>query len=151
MQIWLTILVSWPAPAGPSRRQARAKLMITGSTRAKASASPPHITVSTPFSAPAWPPETGASMKPTPASAAFASSSRATSAEAVVWSTKTAPFAMPAKAPSGPSVTERRSSSLPTQAKTISWPLAASVGVCAALPPCSATHFSALARCGCRR
>ena len=71
MQIWLTILVSWPEPAGPSNLQARAKLMISGSTLAKMSASPPHMTVSTPFSAPACPPETGASMKPRPSAAAF--------------------------------------------------------------------------------
>jgi hypothetical protein len=45
---------------------------------------PPHITVSTPFSAPAWPPDTGASMNLKPALVAAASSSRATSAEAVV-------------------------------------------------------------------
>ncbi len=84
MQIWFIILASWPAPTGPSSRQARAYDPITGSTRAKVSASPPHMTVSTPFSAPAWPPETGASMKPKPACSAAAASSRATSAEAVV-------------------------------------------------------------------
>jgi hypothetical protein len=39
---------------------------------------------------------------------------------------------MPAKAPSAPSTTARRSSSLPTQAKTKSAPLAASRGVAAA-------------------
>jgi hypothetical protein len=52
--------------------------------------SPPHMTVKTPFSAPAWPPDTGASIKPQPFAAA-ACSSRATSAEAVVLSMKIAP------------------------------------------------------------
>ncbi len=99
--------------------------------------------VSWPFSAPAWPPETGASTKPMPASLAMALSSRATLALAVVWSTKTVPFAMPAKAPSSPSATERRSSSLPTQAMTNSAPSAASRGVGAEVPPCSSTHFPA--------
>ncbi len=47
------------------------------------------------------------------------------SAEAVVLSKKMVPLPMPAKAPSGPSTTERRSSSLPTQQNTISWPVAA--------------------------
>ena len=59
MAIWLTIFASWPAPLSPSRVTARAKAAITGLTRSKAAASPPHITVSTPFCAPAWPPETG--------------------------------------------------------------------------------------------
>ena len=91
-----------PVPAAGRRGH---KLMITGSALAKTSASPPHMTVSTPFSAPAWPPETGASMKPAPCSFAAACSSRATSAEAVVWSTKIAPWPSPANAPSGPMVT----------------------------------------------
>ena len=55
------------------------------------------------------------------------------------------PFAMPAKAPSVPSVTERRSSSLPTQAKTTSWLEAAVRGVVAKEPPLALTHASALA------
>jgi hypothetical protein len=52
---------------------------------------------------------------------------------------------MPAKAPSAPSVTARRSSSLPTQAKTMSAPAEASRGVAAAAPPYSATQAAALA------
>ena len=75
--------------------------------------------------------------------AAAAASSRATAAEAVVWSTKTAPAPRPSKAPSGPIVTLRRSSSLPTQAKTISAPSAASAGVAALALPCCATQASA--------
>ena len=145
MQTWLTILVSWPAPAGPIRMQARAKHSITGAALSKTAASPPHITVSAPFSAPAWPPETGASITPIPRSAPSAPSSRATSAEAVVWSTKTAPLSMPAKAPSSPRTTARRSSSLPTQVKTTSAPSAASRGVGAKLPPWSTAQRSALA------
>ena len=59
--------------------------------------------------------------------------SRATLAEAVVWSTKIAPFFMPAKAPSAPSTTARRSSSLPTQQKIISafWTASRGVAACA--------------------
>ena len=68
------------------------------------------------------------------------------SAEAVVLSKKIAPFAMPAKAPSGPSTTARRCSSLPTQLNTISWPVAASLGVLAALPLCFLVQASALAK-----
>jgi hypothetical protein len=101
--------------------------------------------VSTPFSAPAWPPETGASMKSKPRFFASAYSSRAITAEAVVWSTTMAPFSTPAKTPSLPSITSRRSLSLPTQAMTKSWPCAAALGVGALLPPCWATHFSAFA------
>jgi hypothetical protein len=84
MQIWFTILVSWPAPAGPRSVTARAYESITGFAFSKAAASPPHITVSLPFSAPACPPETGASMKSTPFSFAAANTLRATSADAVV-------------------------------------------------------------------
>ena len=91
----------------------------------------PHITVSWPFCAPAWPPETGASTNCRPRVRAARYSSRATSADAVVWSTKMAPGSMPANAPSAPSVTARRSSSLPTQQKTMSAPRAASRGVAA--------------------
>ena len=101
------------------------------------------MTVRTPFSAPAWPPETGASTKAAPFAAAASASSRATAAEAVVWSTKTAPFSRPSKAPPAAVVTPRRSSSLPTQAKTISAPLAAAAGVGAAAWPCAATQASA--------
>ncbi|CFU03368.1 Uncharacterised protein [Bordetella pertussis] len=62
-----------------------------------------------------------------------------------MWSTKTAPACMPAKAPSAPSTTLRRSSSLPTQQNTICAPAAASRGVAAALPPNSAAQACALA------
>src|SRR5450759_5759072 len=72
MQIWLTILVSWPEPACPSRVTALAKWAMTGLAASNAAASPPHITVSVPFSAPACPPETGASMKWMPFFAAAA-------------------------------------------------------------------------------
>ncbi len=72
MQTWFTIFVSCPAPAGPSSVTARAYESMTGFARSNGSLSPPHITVSLPFSAPAWPPETGASMKGTPFSLAVA-------------------------------------------------------------------------------
>src|ERR1700744_753800 len=118
---------------------------MIGSAPAEAASLPPHITVSTPFSAPAWPPDTGASTNLKPALVAAASSSRATSAEAVVWSTKVAPFFTPANAPSGPIVTARRSLSLPTQHITKSWPSAAAFGVAAVLPPNLSAHSFALA------
>ena len=101
--------------------------------------------VDAPVSAPAWPPETGASTKSKPRLLASAYSSRAISADAVVWSTTIAPLAVPAKTPSLPSMTSRRSWSLPTQAMMKSCPSAACFGVGALLPPCWATHFSALA------
>src|SRR5580704_2322754 len=52
---------------------------------------------------------------------------------------------MAAKAPSGPRVTSRKSASRPTQASTMSAPLAAAAGVGAVAPPYSAAHFSARA------
>ena len=45
----------------------------------------------------------------------------------------------------GPVVTERRSSSLPTQQNTNSAPIAASAGVAACDPPCSFAQACALA------
>ena len=101
------------------------------------------MTVRTPFTAPASPPDTGASRNPIPRSAATAATSRATSADAVVWSTKTAPGLIPSNAPLSSTVTERTSSSLPTQANTISFPAAASAGVAAARPPNSPVHRAA--------
>ena len=147
MAIWLTILASWPEPLGPSSVTACANAPATGAIVSKVACVPPHITVSMPFTAPAWPPDTGASMKPRPFEAASAASSRAMSADAVVWSTKIAPAFMPAKAPEMPSptTTERRSSSLPTQANTMSAPAAAAAGVAADAPPYSATHCAAFA------
>jgi hypothetical protein len=119
---------------------------MTGLAFRKVASSPPHITVNTPFSAPAWPPETGASMKCRPLALQAASSSRATSAEAVVLSMRVAPGFMPSSTPSLAVVTERKSSSLPTQVKTKSASFAASAGVRNAVPPNSAAHFSALAK-----
>ena len=144
--IWLTILASWPEPLGPSSVIALANAIASGLASANAFSSPPHMTVSAPLMAPRLPPETGASMNVDPFFCASAASSRATSAEAVVWSTKIVPDVMPAKAPSAPSVTERRSSSLPTQQNTISAPRAASAGVAPLLPPCLATHAADFGR-----
>ena len=84
MHTWLTILVSCPLPTPPISLTDLAYASITGATRSKSFASPPAMTVSWPFSAPAWPPLTGASTKPMPADAATSASSRASSAEAVV-------------------------------------------------------------------
>ena len=76
---------------------------------------------------------------------AAAYNSRAMLAEAVVLSMKTAPFFTALKAPLAPSVTSRRSLSLPTQQNTKSASLAASAGVGAVLPPYSLAQASALA------
>ena len=81
MATWFTILASWPAPGSPMRVTALAKFIATGFISSKAAASPPHITVSAPFTAPAWPPDTGASTKCRPRAFAAAKSSRATSAD----------------------------------------------------------------------
>ena len=125
------------------RVTAFANAIATGWARSKGAASPPHMTVSAPLTAPAWPPETGASMKCRPRPRASAYSSRATRAEAVVSSNTMASLSRPAKAPSAPSMTLRRSSSLPTHEKTICASAAASRGVRAARPPNSSTHWSA--------
>ena len=145
MQIWFTIFVSCPAPAGPSSVTARPYESITGFARSNAACSPPHITVSLPFSAPACPPDTGASMKSMPLLRAASNTLRATSADAVVWSISTAPFFMPARAPSLPSATSRTSASLPTMSMTKSWSFAAAAGVAAVLPPCFSAHACAFA------
>src|SRR6266705_3805615 len=146
MQIWLTILVSWPEPEGPISVTALAKWAMTALARSNAAGSPPTMTVSCPFSAPAWPPDTGASRNSKPRFLASTASSRATFAEAVVWSTKTVPLAIFWKAPFGPSVTSRRSGSSPTQENTISASSAAFAGVSAKRPLCLEVHASALAR-----
>jgi hypothetical protein len=57
-----------------------------------------------------------------------------------------APGFMPAKTPVSGRTTLRRSSSLPTQVKTISAFLAASAGVPAAEPPYSLTQAPAFSR-----
>jgi hypothetical protein len=144
MQTWFTILVSCPAPEGPSSVTARAYESITGLARSNGPGSPPHITVSLPFSAPACPPETGASMKSTPFAFAASKTLRATSADAVVWSTMTAPFFVPASAPSLPRITSITSLSLPTIVITKSQSFAAAAGVGAVFPPCLAAHSPAL-------
>jgi hypothetical protein len=63
----------------------------------------------------------------------------------VVWSTKVGALADAGEGAVGPSMTSRRSWSLPTQAMTKSWPSAACRGVGAVLPPNWAAHCSALA------
>src|SRR5258708_37718451 len=55
------------------------------------------------------------------------------------------PAFMAANAPSAPIVTARRSSSLPTQAMTKSWPSAAAAGVDAVRPPNFSAQVFALA------
>ena len=63
---------------------ARENAIATGRIASNAAGSPPHMTVSMPFTAPAWPPDTGASMNDKPLALAAALNSRATAADAVV-------------------------------------------------------------------
>jgi len=119
--------------------------MIPSTDANTASSADPHITVSTPFSAPDWPPETGASTNATPCTAHEVAMSVASSALVVVWSTTTSPSRAPSRTPPSPRITWRTSSSLPTQRNTTSLTAATSAGVGAALPPWAATHSSAFA------
>lgn len=106
---------------------------------------PPHMADSVPFSAPACPPETGASTQSNPRFSASSKSWRAIRAETVVWSMNNVPLPIVLKAPSGPSVTEARSSSLPTQVMTISAFWAACAGVAAIFPLYFSTQSLAFA------
>ena len=138
-------LASWPAPLSPISVTAFAISIATAArdqTRFVAAASP-----SLPVTAPPAP-DIGASTKCNPRLRASACSSRATLADAVVLSTAIASLAMPAKAPFSPSITPRKSSSLPTHEKTICAPAAASRGVLADLPPYSCAHCCAFFSCG---
>ena len=51
-QIWLTILANWPAPGAPTKVTARENAIATGCMAENGAASPPHITVSAPLTAP---------------------------------------------------------------------------------------------------
>ena len=152
--IWLTILASCPEPLGPSSVIALANAIATGFAASNAAASPPHITVSAPFDRADVAAGDRRVDECRPSSCRRApASSRATLAEAVVWSTKTAPWLHAGEGAVAPSVTERRSSSLPTQAEHESRAVArprAAVGALAAADACL-TQSAALAACGCRR
>ena len=80
-----------PAPTGPTCTTSEARCASTGRARSSASASPPTITTSVPFSAPMTPRLTGASRNPTPCSAACAASSRSTDGSPVLKSMISAP------------------------------------------------------------
>ena len=88
--------------------------------------SPPHITVSAPLIAPRLPPETGASTKPMPRPrGGLRQLARDRAPRRSCGRRRSRRASCPAKAPSAPTVIERRSSSLPTQANTSSAPAAA--------------------------
>ena len=120
MRIWLTILVCWPAPAGPCRTMVLPRHSNSGRTRSNTAGSPPTMIDSRASRAPTSPPDTGASRLATPRARAAASISRASEGSLVVMSTSTAPAAAPASAPSAPSTTSRTSCGKPTMVKTTS-------------------------------
>ena len=104
---------------------------MMGCALSKCAASPPHMTVSCPFAAPASPPEIGASRNPIPAAAHCAPTCFAQPSDAVVWSTSTAPafiagIAFPA--------TARTSASCPTHIMTKSAPETADSTLAQAVP-----------------
>ena len=99
------------------------------------SASPPHITVSTPFSAPAWPPDTGASTKSKPRFFALGVELARDLGRGGGVIDEHRALLHAGEGAVCAERTSRRSLSLPTHIITKSWPSAASFGVAAALPP----------------
>ena len=100
MQIWLTILVSWPA-AGRADQPAGARIVRDDrlDPRIDVRLAPAHHAESAVLGSRLAAGDGRVDEADAVLSRALAKSSRATSAEAVVWSTKIAPFFMPAKAP----------------------------------------------------
>ncbi len=121
MRIWLTILVCWPAPAGPWWTIVLPMHSRSGRTASTASVSPPTMIDRAAFLAPTSPPETGAST--------LCDALRlgrvvdfAGPATARWWSCRPGPCLawLPASAPCGPRKTSRTSLGKPTMAKTTS-------------------------------
>ena len=117
MQIWFTIFASCPGARRPDQRRL---LRVAGEQRLRARETlslPPAITVSVPVCAPFSPPETGASRRVEAARLRpLRELAREHGRHAGVIDEHGA-RRDPAKAPSGPSTTARRSSSLPLQRK----------------------------------
>ncbi|MEJ2288763.1 MAG: hypothetical protein P8Y02_08995, partial [Deinococcales bacterium] len=105
MMTWLTALVTWPLPTGPTCVTVVPSTSSTLRTRSRTASSPPTMIESVPFAAPSLPPETGASSMATPWSSSAAAISRVVAGLMVLMSTSTEPSSMPSTAPSSPSTT----------------------------------------------
>jgi hypothetical protein len=145
MQIWLTILASWPAPLAPisvTAREGQGHRLHP----VEGAASPPHITVS--VCAPACRRHRRVDEVQA-ARAAAASSSRHVGRGGGVVDEDGARPCRPRRRLA--QATPRRSSSLPTQQKTKSAPAAASAGAGACrLPETRRQRPRPCAPCGCR-
>ena len=118
----------------------------SGRARSTSAASPPAMIVRVPSMALGADPVTGASTKWTPWSASRAPIARVCVGAIVLMSTNSAPGRAPWTAPSGSSSnSEATWSPSTTIEKTTSAAAAASRGVRATCPPCSAAHASAVA------
>src|SRR5690606_5074818 len=142
MMTWFTAFATCPAPLGPTCVIVRARTSRSGLTRSSASASPPTITDSVPFSAPSLPPETGASSMATPRAASSPARRRVAAGATVLMSTSTLPGSRPWTAPSSPTTTASRSGVSDTIVKTTSRPTAHSRGVAARAAPAAASGSS---------
>ena len=154
MQIWLTIFVSWPAPG---RAEPHARLGVGVITARAASNTSLVVAAAHDGELRRSRPRPG---HPTPARRRTrprvrrhaAASSRARPADAVVWSTSTAPVChagdRTVSAERRPRARRRRCRRTAPRRRRPRPPRPASVPLAA---PFSATHASALPRCGCRR
>ena len=142
-----TALSASPVPTTPQCTIFWPKHASTGRARSSTTGSPPTITVSVPFSAPATPPLTGASRKSTPAAARRAAIRREPAGSPEVQSTTTDPFVRPAISPSSPSRIDSTSADVGKQVTTTVAPVAASLGDAAArtLAPADAANAAAFA------
>ena len=102
--------------------------------------------VSVPASAFGEEPVTGASSRWMPRSMSSAPIARVCAGAIVDMSTHSVPGAAPSATPSGPSSAARTWSPSTTIVMTTSLAAPTAAGVSATLPPCSATHASAVAR-----
>src|SRR5829696_4313093 len=146
---WLQHLTVWPAPAGPTWTMVRPMPSSTGLARATASASPPTMIDSVPFSAPCGPPLTGASSIATPRSAIVSARRRAALGAIVLMSTRSRPgggFSAKPPAASTTSSTCGVSGSIVT---TTSARAAASATLAAGFAPCAARSATASRRTSC--
>ena len=118
----------------------------SGSARAKSAALPPAMIVSVPSCAFGEEPVTGASSSLSPRSASSAPIARVCAGEIVDMSTQSVLGAAPSATPRSPSSTSRTWSPSTTIVMTMSLTAPTSAGEPTTVPPCSATHVSAVAR-----
>ena len=142
IRTWLTILVCWPAPAGPWCTMVLPIVSKRGRKASTTSFSPPIMIESRASFAPTSPPETGASTAWTFLALAAWSISIARAGSLVVMSTRTVPGFAPASVPSVPSVTSRTSRGKPTIVKTTSDAWATARGESASLAPFSTSGLA---------